>query len=355
MVAIGFSSTNINFVISRLPIFILPCIGYYVIQNYNRKEKEMLLFFFILIFGLNLIYNILLGFTMPDIFEEQESTELSIQFAVMMNIADTGFINLGVLIVGVLLMAVLVDKKGMHRFLCSFFMIPILYYMLFQNTRGTAILVLLFEIVGFIMAYYEPKNIRNHRPYYLGIGTVLLVMVFVLFIPIIEFIINHLESERLAERMNDLIDFKQYGGNVNQLNNGSFALRIALAQTSLNSFLSSPISFFIGIGDHTQNFGDDLIRSGVGGHSEFIDVAARYGIVGMFVFFNILKRYYLLLKKISGNRNIHKYVNVIFFIFILTGIFNNVFGSKQLIFLYTILPIIIEFTSFNCTSKILNN
>ena len=78
MVIIGLSSTNINFVISRLPIFIIPGMGYFVVKNYNKRESIILLRLFALIFGANLLYNIVLGTTMPDIFEEQESTELSI-------------------------------------------------------------------------------------------------------------------------------------------------------------------------------------------------------------------------------------------------------------------------------------
>jgi len=344
MVIIGFSSTNLNFVISRLALFVIPGMGYFVIQNYNRKEQVLLLFFFSIIYGVNLLYNIALGFEIPGIFEEQESTELSIQYRVMMNIADTGFINVGVLILGALFMAILVSPKTVRKFCCLSLIIPIIYYMLFQNTRGTAILLLVVEIAGFLLAYFEPKRLRNRKSYYFFMGATLAILTVVLFVPIIELILSNLQSERLASRMNDLIDFRQSGGDADQLNRGSFSERLLLARTSLNSFLSSPLSILIGIGDHTQTFGGDLVKSGVGGHSEFIDVAARYGLVGIFVFVKILKYYYQLLKRLSKNREVWKYVSVVFFIIILTGIFNNVFNPKQLLFLYIVFPIIIILT-----------
>ena len=347
MVIIGLSSTNINFVISRLPIFIIPGMGYFVVKNYNKRESIILLRLFALIFGANLLYNIVLGTTMPDIFEEQESTELSIQFGIMMNIASTGFINVGVFLLGILFMLFLLQNGLIKRLFPVLVAIPIGFYMLFQNTRGTAILLLIVEIAGLLIAYFEPKDKRKLKPYYIGMVVGLVVFTFVLFIPIIELVIQYLQSERLAERLNDLVDLKQSGGNTSQLKEGSLAMRLQLAQTSLNTWFSNPISFLIGIGDHAQSFGGDLIKSGIGGHSEFIDVAARYGVIGIVVFLNIIKEYYILLKRLTYSREIQKYVNIIFFIFLLMGIFNNVFEPMQLLFLYIVFPIVIELTNIN--------
>ena len=350
MVILGFSSTNLNFVISRLPIYIIPGIGYFVVRNYNRKEESVLLSFFALILGSNLLYNIFLGVQFPDIFEEQESTEASIQLRIMLNMADTAFINVCVFIIGLFLVVFLVKKHFFHRIGLVLLAIPMGYHLLIQNTRGIAILLLLVEIVGILIAYIEPKGKRNLKPYYLGMGVGLVIFTFALLIPIIEFIIQNLQSERLAERMNDLLDFIQSGGKTSQLKEGSLAMRLQLAQTSLNTFLSNPINFLIGIGDHTQSFGGDLIKSGIGGHSEFIDVAARYGVVGIIVFFYIIKEYYRLLKRLTDKRELQKYMNVIFYIFLMMGILNNVFEPMQLLFLYIVFPIVIELTNYNLNS-----
>lgn len=350
MVLLGFSSTNLNFIISRLPIFIIPAIGYYVIKCYNKKEKSLILVLFAFIFGVNLVYNIALGFQMPDIFESQESTEESISFGIMMNVASSAFITVSYWLVGALLTVVLCIKKGVQKLFYGLLTIPIGYYMLFQNTRGTAILLLGIELIGLFLAYYEPSQKGNRRSYYLFSSFIIVVIILIFFIPLMSWILDNIQSERLAERFNDLLDLKKSGGDTNKVSDGSLSSRIALAQTSLNSFFSSPISILIGIGDHTTSFGGDLIKSGVGGHSEFIDVLARYGLLGAFVFCKIMKNYYLTLKRLTTSRSILKYINVIFFIIILTGFLNNIFQPNMLIFMFIVLPVIVELTS----NKIVN-
>ena len=341
MVFLGFSSTNINFIVSRLPMYIIPCVGYFVVYNYNIKEKKLLLFTFILIFGGNLISNIMLGIAIPEIFEEQESTEMSIQYGIMMNLAGYGFINVCLWLLGCMLMILLVHKKNGLRFVIILFAIPIAYHMLMQNTRGTAIILLAVEIIGIIMALFEPNG-KRRKLYYLSFSIIMIIIIFVFFIPIISFVLDNMQSERLAQRFNSLLDLRQVGGDINQVNDGSFAQRLMLAQTSLNSFLSSPISFLIGIGDHSVSFGGDLEKSGIGNHSEFIDVSARYGILGIIVFWNILKNYLNMLKQVAGYRYIYRFVVIIFFIFIVMGFLNPVFEPIQLLFLFVVFPIIID-------------
>ena len=344
MVVIGLSSTNLNFVISRLPIFLIPVIGYYVIKNYNKREKVFLLITFFIVFFANLAYNIFLGFQLPEIFEEQESTEASIELSVMMNIATTGFIVVGYWLIGTLLMCTNTIKGKGWKLLYIVLTIPIAYYMLFQNTRGTAILLLIIELILFLLATYEPKKKENRRVYYLISMGIVITVGLVFFIPFMSWLMEQLQSERLADRFNDLVDFQASGGNLNNVREGSLTERFLLAQTSLNSFLSSPLSIMIGIGDHTQAFGGDLVKSGIGGHSEFIDVLARYGLVGAFVFWNIIKSYYGMLKKLITNRDILKYVNVVFVIILLSGFLNNIFQPNMLLFIYLVFPIILELT-----------
>ena len=316
MVIIGLSSTNLNFVISRLPIYIIPAIGYFVVRHYNRKEKAVILTGFAVVYFANLIYNIFLGFQLPEIFEEQASTEESIEFSIMMNIADTGFLEVAYWLIGALIMTILVVKEKKWRFLCMLLTVPLAYHMLFQNTRGTAILLLMVEMAGFFLAYHEPSQQRNRHVYYLFTVLMLVLLSFIVFIPLMGWLMEHLQSERLADRLNDLVDFKKSGGDLNNVSEGSFSQRMILAQTSLSTFFSSPISFFIGIGDHTQAFGGDLVKSGIGGHSEFIDVLARFGLLGAFVYWKIMKSYYMMLKRMTSKREIRKYVNIIFVIVI---------------------------------------
>lgn len=355
MVIIGFSSTNLNFVISNLPKYLIPAIGYFVIKNYNRKEKKIILVSFLLVFFVNLGTNIFLGFQYPDIFEELASTEESINFSVSMNIANTFFVEICYLLIGALAMTILVLKEKGWFFFSLLFIVPVAYYMLFQNTRGTAILLLMVELVGLFLAYFEPPQQTNRRAYYIFSTVLIILLLFIVFIPLMGWVMEHLQSERLAERLNDLVDFKQSGGNLNDVKEGSFTARIMLAQTSLNTFLSSPISILIGIGDHTQAFGGDLVKSGIGNHSEFVDVLARFGLVGAFIFWNIMRRYYQMMKRLSCRREVLKYVNVLFWIIIISGILNLLFVPTMLLFMYIVLPLIVEFADLRLSMELDKN
>ena len=217
MVMIGMSSTNLNFIISRLPYYLTPAIGYFVVKNYNRKEKAILLAAFFAVFLYNLIYNIIIGNQDSYIFEEQASTEASIKFSILMNLADTYFIMVGYMLIGVLIMILLTTKIMKWRLICILLIIPIAYYMLFQNTRGIAILLLFVELIGFIVAYYEPRNQGNRGIFYFTMTILLVLVLFFVFIPIMNWAIENVQSERLAKRLEDLLDLRLAGGNSNKI------------------------------------------------------------------------------------------------------------------------------------------
>lgn len=351
MVLIGFSKTNLNFIISRLPYYLIPSIGYYVIKYYNKKEKTLLLVSFFIVYLFNLIYNIIIGFQFPEIFEKQESTELSIEFGVMMNLADTNYIIASYLLIGVLLMTLLTIKNKLWRLLSVILIVPIVYYLLFQNTRGTAILMLATEIVGFVLAYFEPKKQKNRSGYYVVMIILLIVVLFFVFIPIMQWAIENVQSERLAVRLKDLLDFREGGGDTSQVSEGSFMARLLLARTSLNTFLANPINMLIGIGDQTISFGGDLIKTGIGGHSEFIDVLARYGLVGAIIYWNIMSNLLKFYKRLTSERKIFKYVNIIFMVIIISGFLNPLFEPILLLFMFVIFPLFIELTDIGLTNQ----
>ena len=345
MVMIGFSSTNLNFVISKLPIYFIPIIGFFVIRHYNNREKEVFLAAFFIVFLVNLLYNIYLGHQSPNIFEELSNSEESINMSVMMNIASTSFVGVCPWIIGAIAMTIMVIKNRIWTTTCLLVIIPIAYYILFQNTRGIAVLLLLTELVGFVLAFFEPKRKSGRKAYYVGMVVLLIIVFFMVFVPVMSWALEYIQSERLAQRFNDLLDFRKSSGNVSQVSDGSLSGRLLLIQTSFNTFISSPLSFLIGIGDHTLAHGGDLIKSGIGNHSEFVDVLARFGLIGAFVFWKIMKSYNWFLKTTSTIHDIRKYVNVIFVIIVLYGFLNLMFLPDLLIFLYIVFPIIVGLTN----------
>lgn len=342
MVVIGRSTTNLNFIISRLPIYLTPAVGVFVVKYYNGREKTVLLAAFFIVFYINLIYNIFLGIQIPEIFEEQASTEESIKFNIMMNIAETSFIDVSYWLIGALIMTMLVISRKGWSFACILFIVPISYYILFQNTRGTTVLLFMVELLGLVLAYFEPKVQKKRKGYYISMMGLLLIVSVCVFIPVMNWAIENVQSDRLVTRLKDLLELGTNKGDSSQLDSGSLSRRIELSRTSLNTFFANPINMLIGIGDRTMSFGGDLVKSGIGGHSEFIDVLARYGLVGAFVYYKIISNYRKFLKKYSVSRDVFKYVNVLFIIIVIAGFLNVLFNPCQLLFMYVVLPAMID-------------
>lgn len=344
MIFLGRSATNINFFISRLPYYIIPIMGYFVARHYNVKELKLLVAFISIVFFANLFYNIGLWNVMPEVFEEQESTEVSIQYGIMMNLADTQFVAVCMFVIGVVFMLFMNTTGLLRRMFYVSIGLVCGFFILFVNSRATTALLFGVMTLGMIMALFEPHKV-NVRPYYLKMSLFLIIVGSFIAVPLLIWILQNTESVRMVERLEDVISFSKSKGDMNSLSEGSMAQRLALAQTSLNTFFSSPLNMLIGIGDHTVSFGMNLHKSGIGGHSEFIDILARYGIIGAFVFIGILKSYYKSLKSLSSDRSIIKYVNIIFFVFIIYGFLNLVFLPTSEMFLFIVFPSIIKILS----------
>lgn len=344
MSIIGFSSTNLNFQIYHSPVYFLPIIGYYINTKYNDKELKLLLFFGAIVYLVNIVQNIWLSNQMPELFvEETEHSEDLKAMKDLLNVATTGMVATTLLIIGSLCIIIANTKQKIIKSLTLAFVLLLLYYILFINVRGTTTILLAVMILGFFLASKEPHN--NQTQYYMR-SLLLLSGIAILFvIPVLLWLSQNVENESLAKRFGDIASLFNSQGDINNMNSGSFSDRIELSMTSLSSWLSSPISFFIGIGDQTQSWGGDLIKSGIGGHSEFCDCLGRYGLLGGFIFCNILKTFYKFLCSLTYNRSIVKMLNIIFVIFLLTGVFNNIFEGLMEIFVFMFLPIIVKLLS----------
>lgn len=342
MVILGFSSNNINFFIMRIPFYLVPAMGYFVIKHYRTSEMVVLLSAVLLIFFANIFQNISLWTMMPEIFEEQiGDLDSSMQLAILMNRTDTGFVAVCLWSIGMLIMTIDNVRYKKSRLILLIALFILLFFILFVNTRGTTTLLLGLMIIGIVLAKMEPKRANVKSYYVFSLFLIVFIGSFVM-VPLLLLIIENTESGRLAERMNDVLSIASSKGNTEEISDsGSMAARIALSQTSLNTFFRNPLTMLFGIGDHTVSVGMDLHKSGIGNHSEFIDVLARYGLVGALIFVKILKSYYRSLKGLASNRRVLKYVNVIFCVFLVYGFLNNVFYPIIHIFMFIIFPIVI--------------
>lgn len=338
MVLIGLAEANVFFYISRLSFYVLPIAGYFVVNYYNRKEQLLLLVLFSIVFFVNLGWNFYLGYTFPSLFESLESTEESKQLEAIMNVAPTAYHAVCLFSIGIALM--FIDNfRTFISYLFSGIIIAVLFYfMISLNSRATAIIVLLLLMIGIYIAKREPRRIRL-KIYYITRVLLVVVLGSIVVLPVLVWLVNNIDDSRLIERFQTLVDFTSAKGNMDNIEEGSFTQRILLMQTSLETFCANPINMMIGIGEQTNVMGVDLMKTGIGNHSEFTDVLARHGIIGAILFWNILSFYFRWLKSLSSFRAIIKYVCVLFVIYIIYGFLNKVFQPILLIFMFIIFPI----------------
>jgi hypothetical protein len=121
-------------------------------------------------------------------------------------------------------------------------------------------------------------------------------------------------------------------------------VRLELAYVSIKTFISNPV---IGVGyDFVDLMGDanEARASGVGHHSEVIDFLARFGLVGFFVFWLILKPFFISL--LSHREKSYTLFPILIFI-IMYSLLNNVISFEFGLVIFMILPIFSRYAPGN--------
>lgn len=350
MTILGISSSNINFHIASLPLYTTPIIGYYVVRNYNNKELKLLLFLLLVVYLANIIQNIMVWRELPDLFgDENESSAENYEFMRMLNIAPTAMVATSMVVIGTMVVTIVYSKKLLYRFLSLSILLIVGFYVFIVSARATSIVMIAFMLLGFMMAIKEPNT--HKKSYYFSRYLILFCIGFGIIIPTMTFILQSIENERLLRRFNDIFSFLQTKGNVDSMDSGSFSARIELWGVSISSWLSNPITFVFGIGDHTVSIGEDLRKSGIGGHSEIWDLLGKYGLLGAFIFYKIFKLYHNNMVKICGNSDIIKYVNFIIITYLIYGFFNHIINPIILLYTFLIFPVIIKLLVSNTNSN----
>ena len=137
------------------------------------------------------------------------------------------------------------------------------------------------------------------------------------------------DNKYLLERLNECLNLV-FTGNLSK--DKDVYKRLHLYLVSINTFLKYPI---FGIGGKVY-----LPSTIVGGHSEFLDCLAYYGIVGFLSFVSVLIINFRYVFKQIPNRV--KYIYLItFLLFIVQSIINTCYGEQFLIGLYFIIPLLL--------------
>jgi len=170
------------------------------------------------------------------------------------------------------------------------------------------------------------------------IVTLVILGVFLLFSNIVNLLINvlngidlYIDSYVVSERIATLKTLLMTGTMTGDLNG-----RINLSLVALKTFLSNPI---IGIGP--QNNANIYFRTYLGFHATLFDDIARYGIVGMMLYFNVYRHMWKLSTSMLSGISFKAY-KCGFYIFVIISMLNPTTSAEIGFALFLVMPALCE-------------
>ena len=326
-------SREILFFLARFHIYLIPIALVYIYNYYNIHEIRTLWLFFMSVFALNVASNIIIGITQGELaFRPTDDT-------VNTNAGSTSFVVGCMLFIPVLWVVVRNSAGKILKLFSILFIVALAYYILFLNTRATALIILMVIILGFLLIELSREKQLTKRKLVFRM-IIVAGLAALLMKPIIAILSNAFaDNLRMLSRIEDL-SFVMEQGDVEQLDEGSLYTRSLLWTASISTFLSSVPHFLFGVGESViETDVWSLLAHGVGNHSEFFDLAARYGMIGIFTYYYIIKNTYRLMNTLSDNERIREYLFVLLLGVMLFGFANNLSNNlTTMVLIYFALP-----------------
>ena len=342
MIIIGHSFASPNVIIARTPNYMIPAMMVLIISNYNKKELKVLINAIFIIVALNLLSNIFIGFVHPEYFEVINlADEGSEEFK--SNVGSTTFVTVCLFFIPIMLFTARYHKAKVPMMVLLF--LASCYFIVILNARGVAVILLVLMIFGLLWSK------RNHD--ILSVKSLLKLVPIILIIgyfiiPVLTFLaesFSELEgmAGKMAVKFSDISDLVSAGGNIEALGDHSFYKRIILWMTSWDSFTQSLSSFIWGIGENTHESDYySLIKSGVGGHSEILDLLAMYGIIGGLIYYKAFKATFSFIIR-QASVEIKDKVKFVLVIYIIYSICNTTLIPAVSFIVFFLFPIVLYY------------
>lgn len=335
---VGLSDVPLIDLLARIPVYIVPFMMATIINKYNLREMELLWKTIFVIFIVNLFSNYLIFFRDPDIFERLQFDDANSGWGT--NAGGSTFVLQCLFISAIMWVAHVLTKNIKTRTYTLIFIFIIFVYMMFMNSRGTAMVIWFFMALLF---YLNKKGIlKNSSMKSIIIWSGILILVAVIFsTQLLDLFMQIFAgSERLNTRLGDMKEIAD--GESIETMDASIGLRYVLWNTSINTFLSGATNFLIGVGEHVHDPDfRSLVESGVGGHSGFFDLAATYGMLGLVIIFNYLKNTFAYIKILLYSNEETLLLNIIFLAFVIYCCFNLMLIANFLCVITIFLPLTI--------------
>lgn len=332
---LNISSATLAHCMVRPFVFFSPILALIVIDKCeNKSQIKFLLHFIALVIALNIADSIWITLssgiedTVYQNLREQEDLENS-------NLGGNMFVIMAVFYANIIFIAFMNTTDRLEKLFFLLYFGLSAYFIIFCSLKASAILLFIISILLQYMAKMGEKNFRI-------IMFMSLIFIGILWLyrdQIIYFLIDMIGSDRIASRLEVMLS------GASLTDNTSFAGREHLWQTSLQSWVNSPTSFTFGIGDHNWEDFSSTSASGIGDHSDLLDVLARYGIIGGSILYSALIIYYRYLQK---KYSTFKFEIIAFFILlILMGLTKKFISGEPSIAIFILFPLCLKHISKN--------
>lgn len=334
---VGISSASMGYCVSGPFLYFISVLALMIIDKCNNEQQIRFLFHFLaLVTAINVADNIRLSyeFGMENVVFQRLGSMVEEEGNSELNFGGSQFVNMTVFYTCIMFMAYLKSNERLEKILFGVYVAISAYFIVICSLKASAVVLMLMSLALMYVSVKSKANINT----VLILLTVLGVIAFIFMDNVIHLLISVIDSDRITER---LIIFTNEG---DVTDSSSFVSRSNLWSVSIDTWLSSISSFFFGIGNHNWNDFMTTADSGIGNHSDILDVLARYGIIGALILYLSFKLYYDYLRYNFGTS--YEYEIFVFFIlFLAMGLTKKVIHPLPAIMIFILFPITLKYFS----------
>ncbi|MBQ9236370.1 MAG: hypothetical protein IJ183_00435 [Prevotella sp.] len=340
---IGVSSASIEYCTARPFLYFAPVMALMIIDRCDNDQQIRFLFHFLaLAIAINIADNIRLSneFGLENVAFQNLYGLLREEGYEGLNLGGSMFVNMTVFYTCIMFFAFLNSKKGEGKYLFLLYFVISISFVLFFSIKASVVLLVLLSLILMYISYRSEENVKT----ILFLTTIAGGIIFLFRDSIISFLIDIIGSDRITQRLISLTTEAD-------VQDSTLTGRANLWNVSLQSWLSSVSSFFFGIGDHNWNDFVSTADSGIGSHSDLLDVLGRYGIMGACILYSSIKVFYNYLQKKYGSA--FKWEIFSFFVLmILMGLSKKFIAPEPPIVIFILFPLALRCFSKQQTIKV---
>jgi hypothetical protein len=273
------------------------------------------------VYGLDVVFQNLAG-----ILEEEGITGL--------NLGGSMFVSMSVFYASIMFLAFLKSNNNMEKILFLLYVCITAYFIIMCSLKASAIVLMLISFFSMYISIKMEKGVSVALLFLAIVG----LLLFLFMDDIVYFLINVIGAQRTADRLIIFTTGAEFS------DSSTLVSRNGLWQVSIGTWLNDVGSFFVGIGDHSWKDSMTTADSGIGNHSDLLDVLARYGILGGLCLYSSIKLYYDYLKNNYGKSS--KFEILSFFVLILLmGFTKKIVGSQPAVMIFILFPLTLRYFS----------